>query len=362
VHAQRPDTGIASIGLALPPLSMDLDSLAKLRGVDPDKYKIGLGCDQMSLCPPGYGVVDLAVKAAERALDRWEGDRSRIGLLAVGTETAVDMSRPLSAFVADHLELGGAVRSYEVKHACYGGTLAVRQAAEWRMSGAANDRAALVIAADVSLYEQGDPGEPTQGAGAAAMIIDEPTVASINPESHAWSEPQFDFFRPVGESFPQVDGPLSLDCYKRAAERCFRALVRDRDPEKVFAELAAICFHVPFPKMVRKTVHRVGEHFGWSLEDVERLFEQKVGPTMLWNKLCGNAYTASLWISVANALRGLVEGQQLAAFSYGSGFGAELLLLHAGPKAILGEWASDVETDLDDRQQLDAAAYEKLRS
>ena len=88
MHTPRPDTGIASIGLALPPLAMDLDNLAELRGVDPDKYKIGLGCDQMSLCPPGYGVVDLAVKAAERALDRWDGDRADIGMLAVGTETA----------------------------------------------------------------------------------------------------------------------------------------------------------------------------------------------------------------------------------------------------------------------------------
>ena len=58
-------------------------------------------------------------------------------MLAVGTETAVDMSRPLSAWVADRLGLKGAVRSYEVKHACYGGTLALRQAAEWRLSGAA---------------------------------------------------------------------------------------------------------------------------------------------------------------------------------------------------------------------------------
>ena len=113
---------------------------------------------------------------------------------------------------------------------------------------------------------------------------------------------------------------------------------------------------------MRKTVHRIGEHFGWSLEDIERLFEQKVDPTMLWNRLCGNAYTASLWISVANALRGLVEGQRLAAFSYGSGFGAELLVLHAGPKAILGEWARDVEDDLGDREQLDGVAYELLRS
>jgi hydroxymethylglutaryl-CoA synthase len=359
--ALRP-TGIASIGLNFPPLAMQVRELASLRGVDPDKYKHGLGCEAMSLCTPEYGVVELATEAARRAIDRWQGDRRKIGMVAVGTETAVDMSRPLSAWVADNLGLSGAVRSYEVKHACYGGTLAVRQAAEWRMSGAAGDQAALVVAADEALYEPGDPGEPTQGAGAVAMIIDEPEIASIDQVSYPWSEPEFDFWRPVGNSYPSVDGPLSLDCYKRAAENCFKALVGRRDPEQVLSELAAICFHVPFPKMVKKAVFRIGEFFHWEAERIERFFLEKVNPTMVWNRLCGNAYTASLWISVARALKGLTVGQRIAAFSYGSGFGAELLMLEAGPKAAAAEWASDVKADLDGRQEIDGPTYNEGRA
>jgi hydroxymethylglutaryl-CoA synthase len=350
--AHKP-TGIASIGLHLPPLAMAVEELATLRGQAPEKYTLGLGCSEMSLCPPGYGVVELATEAARRALDRWGGDRERIGMLAVGTETAVDMSRPL--------ELRGAVRSYEVKHACYGGTLAVKQAAEWRMSGAAGDQAALVVAADVALYEPGDPGEPTQGAGAVAMVIDEPEVAAIDPVSYPWSEPQFDFWRPVGDSYPSCDGQLSLECYKRAAQQCFRALVGKRDAEVVISQLAAICFHVPFPKMVRKAFYRVGELFGWSADRVEALFRDKVTPTMLWNKVCGNAYTASLWISVARALKGLRRGERIAAFSYGSGFGAELLTLEAGPQALAGAWQEDVDRDIESRTRIGRAAYEELR-
>ncbi len=358
--AQKP-TGIASIGLHFPPLAMAVEELASLRGQEPEKYTIGLGCTEMSLCPPGFGVVELATEAARRALDRWGGDPGRIGMLAVGTETAVDMSRPLSAWVADNLGLRGAVRSYEVKHACYGGTLAVKQAAEWRLSGAAGDQAALVVAADVALYEQGDPGEPTQGAGGVAMVIDEPEVASIDPISYPWSEPEFDFWRPIGDSYPSCDGPLSLDCYKRAAQHCFQALVGKREAEAVLSELAAVCFHVPFPKMVRKAFDRVGELFGWSAERVEAFFRDKVTPTMLWNKVCGNAYTASLWISVAQALRGLRRGERIAAFSYGSGFGAELLMLEAGPQALAGAWEEDVQRDLESRTRISRADYEKLR-
>lgn len=230
------------------------------------------------------------------------------------------------------------------------------------MSGANRDRAALVIAADEALYAPGDPGEPTQGAGAVAMIIDEPDVAVIEPDSFPWSEPAFDFWRPVGESFPRVEGKLSLECYKRAAERCFRALVGQQDPEKVFADFTAFCFHVPFPKMVLKAVQRVGNLFNWDAERIATFFAEKVSPTMAWNRLSGNSYTASLWISVANALKGLNLGERVAAFSYGSGFGAELLTLKAGPRAVTGEWEKDIQRDLSGRQLVDAEAYCALRA
>lgn len=361
-EAATADIGIASIGLQFPPLAMPVEELARLRGQDPAKYKIGLGCEAMALCDGEFGVVDLAVGAARRALERWHGDLSDIGLIAVGTESAVDMSRPLSAWVAESLGLKGAVRSYEVKHACYGGTLALRQAVEWKLSGAAGNKAALVLAADVALYAEGDPGEPTQGAGAVAMVIDDARVARIDPISYPWSEPAFDFWRPVGESYPRVDGPFSLDCYRRAAAHCFAAMVGDRDADAVIDQLAAICFHVPFPKMVKKAVAEVGVRFGWDEARVAQVFEEKVDPTMTWNRLCGNAYTASLWIAVASALRGLPAGRQVAAFSYGSGFGAELLVLESGEAAEIGAWAQDVESDLISRALVDAPAYSALRA
>ncbi len=359
--------GIAAIGISLPPLAMKMAELARLRGVDSEKLTLGLGCGEMALCSPGFGVVDLAAEAGRRALARWGGDPARIGLLAVGTESALDMSRPLSAWVAERLGLSGAVRSYEVKHACYGGTLALRQALEWRWSGAAGGngtgpaKAALVIAADVALYAENDPGEPTQGAGAVGLVIDDPAVASIDPVSYPYSEPVFDFWRPVGEAHPRVDGPLSLECYKQGAVRCFEALVAGGDPEKVLEPFRALCFHVPFPKMVKKAVVAVGESFGWSPERIEALYRDRVAPSMGWNVRVGNSYTASLWLSVAEALRGLNAGERITAFSYGSGFGTELLQLEAGEAARAGAWAEDVEKDLAARREIDAEEYARLR-
>lgn len=355
------EAGIASVGIQLPSLYLPVTELAELRNIDPNKFTKGLGCRDIALCAADEDVVSLAVGAAKRALSRWDGSLEDIGLIALGTETAKDMSRPLSAWVAEKLGLSGAVRSYEVKHACYGGTLALRQALEWKWSGAGAGKAALVIASDVALYSLGDPGEPTQGAGAVAMIIDGPTVASVSPISFPFSSPAFDFWRPVGDSFPSVDGQLSLDCYKHATAECFRGLIGSRDSHEALGAYRALCFHVPFPKMVKKAVLHLGEVLGWSAEEAEYLYRSKVEDTLEWNQLTGNAYTASLWISVARALVGLREGTPITAFSYGSGYGAELLQLTAGPATAGAPWLADVEADLAARTRVDMWGYETLR-
>lgn len=255
--------GLEALGVHIPPMGLDVRTLAALRGVEPDKYTLGLGCDHFAICPPGQTVVDLATEAARRALGSWGGDAADLGLVAVGTETAQDMSRPLSAFLAERLGLRGAYRSYEVKHACYGGTVALRQAVEWIRSGASRGRRALVIAADVARYTPGGPAEPTQGAGAVAMIVGPGAVAEVGVHTHAWAAPAFDFWRPVGEAYPRVQGKLSLDCYNEAVVETFGALVAERG-EAFLDEVAAVCLHVPFPKMVRKGVAALGASLGWS--------------------------------------------------------------------------------------------------
>ena len=94
----------------------------------------------------------------------------------------------------------------------------------------------------------------------------------------------------------------------------------------------------------------------------QQIYSDKVEPSMLWNRLSGNSYTASLWIAVANALQGLKTGEQVAAFSYGSGFGSEILSLVAGPRARDAAWAQDIERDVSSRRQVDASGYSLLRA
>ena len=354
--------GISSIGMAIPEYALPLTELAKLRNVDSEQYTSELGCKAMSLCAPDENILTLATRAAKRAINNWHGKREQIGMVVVASETAIDMSRPLSSWIMSELQLQGNIRSYEVKHACYGGTVAIRQALEWKLSGNSAGKAALVIAADVALYAPSHSGEPTQGAGAVAIIIDDPDIAAINPTSYYWSEPQFDFWRPIGQPYPEVNGRLSLTSYMNAALQCMSQLAPQASLGAHLDAYKFLCMHVPFPKMVYKAIKRLGSYCGWDTQRIMLEYQTKIYPVMEWNQQIGNSYTASLWFSVAKALTKLQPDEQMLAFSYGSGCGAELLTLQCTKLNANSIWQQELEADLASRTIIDAQFYQTLRN
>ncbi len=355
------EIGISAIGLTIPKYALPLEELAKIRNIDPDKYLNGLGCRYMALCAPNEDVISMAVTAAKRALSHWHGTLEQIGLVIVATETGVDMSRPLSSWIMQELSLSGQLRSYEVKHACYGGTAALRQAIEWKLSGNSKNKAALIIAADVALYAQGHSGEPTQGAGAIAMIIDQPTIAAISPDSFYWSEPQLDFWRPIGNKYPEVNGRLSLTSYINAVLQCFTQIATKQDLAACLNEYKYQCYHVPFPKMVYSAVKRLGDYCGMASDEILNWYEEKILSTMEWNQQIGNNYTASLWFTVANALTKTQAKEQISAFSYGSGCGSELLFMRCTENQSHATWVQELNQDFATRELINAQQYQELR-
>ena len=90
-------------------------------------------------------------------------------------------------------------------------------------------------------------------------------------------------------------------------------------------------------------------------------YDEKVGPTMEWNRSIGNSYTASLWLAVAKTLTEMDVGDSLAAFSYGSGCGAELLTLTAGELAPKAAWRQDFLEDIAASHEVDEKEYDHLR-
>ena len=69
----------------------------------------------------------------------------------------------------------------EIKHACLGGVYALKNAVRHCLL---EDSAAIVICSDLALYARGSSGEPTQGAGAVALLV-ERTPAPCQPGAAA---------------------------------------------------------------------------------------------------------------------------------------------------------------------------------
>ncbi len=206
--------GIDAIAIATPRAYLDLVDLAAARDVPSDKYTKGLGAIRMAIAGRHEDPVTLATDAASRLFARGGVDPSRIGYMAVGTETGIDHSKPVASYVHGLLGLPAACRVFDTKHACFGGTAALMGAVEWIASGAARGRCALVICSDIARYALGSPGEPTQGAGAVALLVTErPGLVELEVgHTGTYARDVHDFWRPISRRDALVDGHYSVSC------------------------------------------------------------------------------------------------------------------------------------------------------
>lgn len=374
------NVGIERLYAYVPQLALRLPDLAAARGIAPEKLTHGLGVQEMAVVPACEDVVTLAASAGAGVVRAAGIDPESIGLLVVATETGVDHAKPVGIFVHELLGIGPRCRVYETKHACYAGTAALMAAADWVRAGGRRARHALVISADIARYELRSPGEPTQGAGAVAMLVGpEPDVLVLGPESGTYAANVYDFWRPLGQREAIVDGKYSVSCYLDALAGAFTAYRDLEDPalepdEPLTDRLARLLFHTPFPKMAMKA-HRQLVEIDWRAAPgrwraIQPRFEEAVlgsyraqtARALEVPALVGNTYTASLYLCLAGLLE--AEGPSLANrrlgfFSYGSGCGAEY---------FTGTVAADIDDVRDcgvadalaQRRYVDVDEYERL--
>ncbi len=380
--------GIEALAFAVPHRYVEIEDLARARGVDPNKFTQGLGARQMAVAEPGEDAVALAATAGRRLL-ALGADPSKIGFLAVGTETGVDHSKPIASFVQGLLKLPRTMRTFDTQHACYGGTAALMAATEWIASGAGAGRTAMVLCADVARYGLSTAGEPTQGAAAVALLVSEsPDVLELDVGlSGSFSADVHDFWRPVGRRDALVDGHYSMECYLQALAGAYRgwrdrALAREviRPSEAPTSEqLARVLYHVPFCKMAKKAhaavrLAELEERAGGPLDEAALAaeapvaaarFASQVAPSLDLCSRIGNAYTASLYLSLTGLLHAQgaeLAGQRIGLFSYGSGCASEFFSGVVGKRAAERISAIGVEALLERRERVSIPEYERILS
>jgi hydroxymethylglutaryl-CoA synthase len=383
----KKQVGIEALAIAVPRRYVDMEELAKARGVDPAKYTSGLGAKEMAVADPGEDSVALAASATARLIQQQNVDVSRVGMLVVGTETGVDHAKAVASHVQGLLKLPRSMRTFDAQHACYGGTAGLMAAAEWIASGAGAGRSAIVVCSDIARYGLNTAGEPTQGAGAVALLVSEqPDLLALDIGLNGvCTVDVYDFWRPLGRREAMVDGHYSINCYLDALSGAYRGwreralaheVVRwgDTLPSE---QLARIIYHVPFCKMARKAhtqlrqVDLEDSASGRELTPEAReaaaksnaSYDAQVASSLTLNARVGNVYTASMYLALAGLLHNegtALAGKRVGLLSYGSGSCSEFYSATVGANAAARMAKADVEGVLARRERVSVTEYERI--
>ena len=305
--------GIDKINFYVPKYYVDMAKLAEARQVDPNKFLIGIGQTEMAVSPVNQDIVSMGANAAKDIIT--DEDKKNIGMVIVATESAIDNAKAAAVQIHNLLGIQPFARCFEMKEACYAATPAIQLAKDY-LAQRPNEKV-LVIASDTARYGINSGGEPTQGAGAVAMMIShEPSILTLNDDAVAYTEDVYDFWRPTGHKYPLVAGALSKDAYIKSFQESWNEYARRQG--KTLSDFESLCFHVPFTKMGKKALDSIIDNAD---ETTQERLKSGYEDAVYYNRYVGNIYTVSLYLSLISLLetRDLKGGQTIGLFSYGSG-------------------------------------------
>lgn len=353
----RPAVGIDAISFYTPRYYIDLKDLAEARGVDPDKYYLGIGQELMGIAPPDEDIVTMGASAALAIVGQRE--REEIDLVLFATESGIDQSKAAAIFVHGLLGLSENCRAVELKQACYSGTAGLRMAAAMISCGYA--RRALVIAADIARYELESPGEATQGAGAVAMLVSrDPRILALDPDAACYTSDVMDFWRPNYREEALVDGKYSTLVYITALQHAWEEY--SRQTGRGIGDFRRFCYHIPFTKMAEKAHAKLLKKATGERPAPDAL-AQMLAPALKYSRLAGNCYSASMYVGLASLLdncRERLDGSRIGFFSYGSGCVGEF---YSG--VVEADYRKALQTSrhaglLKDRERISVRQYEDI--
>ena len=347
--------GIDKIGFATSNSVLKLNDLAAARATDPEKLSKGLLLKELSIAPLTEDLITLGAAAADPILT--SEDKEKIDMVIVATESSIDQSKAAAVFIHGLLAVQPFARSFEIKEACYGATAALDYAKLHIEKYP--DNKVLVIASDIAKYGINTPGEPTQGAGAIAMLISkDPRILIFNEDNVAQTRDVMDFWRPNYSTTPYVNGLYStqqyLDCLKTTWDEY------QKRHKLSLKDFAAYCFHLPYPKLALKGLNKIMDK---SLpQEQQDQLKENFEKSILYSQKVGNIYTGSLFLGLLSLLENsdnLKAGDKIALFSYGSGAVAEIFSASLVP-GYENQLSRTRLEELDQRQALSVEEYEHI--
>lgn len=273
---QKTDKKIGISGLAayLPPYRVWLEDWCEWTNNHWPKIREVVG-QSFRLRGTNHSVYTMAATAVLRLIEQYDIDPTRVRFLGLGTESSTDNSAGaiiIKGMVDQALRARGKPaisRSCEVpeyKHACLGGVYAMKGALRY-LALDGDGSVAIVVCADIAEYARGSSGEPTQGAGAVAMLLERnPTLASIDlSQSGSASDYRvMDFRKPMlrfcgqdrsethqVQDFPVFNGKYSTTCYIDETVHALNDMYDKRglDAAEHLRSLRYVFMHRPYRRM-----------------------------------------------------------------------------------------------------------------
>ena len=337
--------GISEIELYIPPGKITLENLVAFRlQQDPSLERrltraVDVTGQKAIRFPLAFQDNATLAASAARGLYIRRKDENPTGLryIAIGTETAVDHSKPIAAYLQGMLQRSGiavpdTLSSFQVQHACAGGTVSLLGIAALLQAGGRDGDSGLVVCSDIARYEAPSTAEITQGAGAVAMQLErDPDLLEFDLRSTGYcSNDVDDFFRPLGSVTAKVKGGYSVQCYHAAFERALidHAERLGTTPAQALRETEIFVLHVPFKNMALTALMKaVQKHLTMDEHEAEAFLQQRGFQQSL--DACtqvGNIYSGSAYLAMTFALQERfktlgsdIVGRNVMIASYGSG-------------------------------------------
>lgn len=361
--------GIGDLSVYIPSPQISLESIAERRiAADPEferrlRRAISVTGQQSIRFPDVWeDNVTLSATGARRLLDRLSAQEiAGIRYLAVGTETAVDHSKPIAAYVEGALERSGlsiphSLSTFQVQHACAGGTISMLSVSALLRVAARTSERGVVICSDIARYDAPSTAEITQGAGSVSMLIEpNPRLIELDLATQGYSSSDVDdFFRPLGSITAKVKGRYSVECYHTAlaeafADHCQRL---GAQPAEELEQTDLFVFHVPFANMAVTAAHSLlSAHLDLSPDGMDNfLRERGFQESLEASKRIGNIYSGSAYLAMAFLLKEREQvfgddlaGKRILIGSYGSGNTMAVVsgTIAAGGPATIRSWNLD---------------------
>jgi len=264
-------------------------------------------------------------------------DVSALRYLTVGTECGVDHSKPVSSYVQGMLQKAGVeipetLSSYQVQHACAGGTISLLTVAALLTTSGREHESGIVTCSDIARYKTHTTAEITQGAGSVSLLVErDPSLIELDLATQGYcSRDEDDLFRPLGSKTAMVKGTYSMQCYRETFESAFLDHCEriGKSPAETLIDTDLFVLHVPFRNLPEMAMSDLIQKY-LDLDDAgTRVFLADRG---LYDGIdavaeVGNIYTGAMYFSLAFQLRNQFRkigedlvGKRILMGSYGSG-------------------------------------------